>query len=88
MSASVHLKNKYGLNRITSSMLTTFFIQIFTSPVIYANNFDLAPISVLSNLIIIPLTLIFLAITMLSLITYFSSLNLFFLFDLVNVYIF
>ncbi|WP_373588816.1 ComEC/Rec2 family competence protein [Borreliella afzelii] len=88
ISASVYLKNRYDLNRLTSSMLTTFFIQIFTSPVIYVNNFDIAPISILSNLIIIPLTLIFLAITILSLITYFSSLNLFFLFDLINAYIF
>ncbi|WKC77216.1 ComEC/Rec2 family competence protein [Borreliella valaisiana] len=88
ISASVYLKNRYDLNKLTSSMLTTFFIQIFTSPVIYVNNFDLTPISVLSNLIIIPLTLIFLAITILSLITYFLSLNLFFLFDLINAYIF
>ncbi|WP_151073609.1 ComEC/Rec2 family competence protein [Borreliella turdi] len=88
ISASVYLKNRYNLKRLTSSMLTTFFIQIFTSPVIYFNNFDLTPISILSNLIIIPLILIFLAITILSLITYFSSLNLFFLFDLINAYIF
>ncbi|WP_210381661.1 ComEC/Rec2 family competence protein, partial [Borreliella valaisiana] len=71
ISTSVYLKNRYNLKRLTSLMLTTFFIQIFTSPVIYVNNFDLAPISVLSNLIIIPLTLIFLLITILSLITYF-----------------
>ncbi|MCD2372766.1 ComEC/Rec2 family competence protein [Borreliella burgdorferi] len=88
ISASVHLKNRYGLNRLASSMLTTFFIQIFTSPVIYINNFDLAPISILSNLIVIPLISIFLAITILSLITYFSSLNLFFPLDLINAYIF
>ncbi|WP_424632438.1 ComEC/Rec2 family competence protein [Borreliella lusitaniae] len=88
ISASVHLKNRYNLNKITSSMLATFFIQILTSPVIYVNNFDLTPISVLSNLIIIPLTLIFLAITILSLVTYFSNLNLFFLFDLINAYTF
>ncbi|WNZ73722.1 ComEC/Rec2 family competence protein [Borreliella garinii] len=88
ISASVYLKNRYNLKRLTSLMFTTFFIQIFTSPVIYVNNFDLAPISVLSNLIIIPLTLIFLLITILSLITYFLSLNLFFLLDLINDYIF
>ncbi|APS98776.1 competence protein [Borreliella mayonii] len=87
ISASVHLKNRYGLNRLASSMLTTFFIQIFTSPVIYVNNFNLTPISVLSNLIIIPLILIFLII-ILSLITYFSNLNLFFFLDLINAYIF
>ncbi len=39
-------------------MLTTFFIQIFTSPVIYVNNFDLTPISVLLNLIIININFI------------------------------
>lgn len=88
ISASVYLKNRYNLKRLTSLMLTTFFIQIFTSPVIYVNNFDLAPISVLSNLIVIPLTLIFLLITILSLITYFLSLNLFFLLDLINAYVF
>ncbi|WP_183223409.1 ComEC/Rec2 family competence protein [Borreliella spielmanii] len=88
ISASMYLKNRYNLKRLTSSMLTTFFIQIFTSPIIYVNNFDLTPISILSNLIIIPLTLIFLAITILSLITYFLNLNLFFLFDLTNAYIF
>ncbi len=53
ISASVYLKNRYNLKRLTPSMLTTFFIQIFTSPVIYVNNFDLTPISVLLNLIII-----------------------------------
>ncbi len=88
ISASVYLKNRYNLKRLTSLMLTTFFIQIFTSPVIYVNNFDLAPISMLSNLIVIPLTLIFLLITILSLITYFLSLNLFFLLDLINAYVF
>ncbi|AJA90389.1 competence protein [Borreliella chilensis] len=88
ISVAVHLKNRYGLNKLMSSMLTTFFIQIFTLPVIYVNNFDLTPISVLSNLIIIPLTLIFLIITILSLITYYSNLNLFFLLDLINAYIF
>ncbi|WKC75385.1 ComEC/Rec2 family competence protein [Borreliella yangtzensis] len=88
IAVSVYLKNRYGLNKLASSMLATFFIQIFTSPIIYVNNFDLTPISVFSNLIIIPLTFIFLATTILSLITYFLSLNLFFLFDLINAYIF
>ncbi|WPM05743.1 ComEC/Rec2 family competence protein [Borreliella sinica] len=88
ISASVHLKNRYELNGLASSMLTTFFIQIFTSPIIYVNGFDLTPISILSNLIIIPLILIFLTITILSLITYFLNLNLFFLLDLINAYIF
>ena len=88
ISISLFLKDRYNLNKLISSILTTFLIQITTAPVIYANNFNLPPISILSNLIVTPFMLLFLTIKTLSLIFYKLNTHLFLLFDLINTYVF
>ncbi|UGQ16260.1 ComEC/Rec2 family competence protein [Borrelia sp. RT5S] len=88
ISISLFLKDRYKLNGFISSIFTTLLIQITTAPVVYANNFDLPPISILSNIIVTPLMLLFLVIKSLSLVSYTLNTHLFLLFDLINTHIF
>ncbi|ACH93529.1 ComEC/Rec2 family competence protein [Borrelia duttonii] len=85
---SIALNKRYNLNKIIYPMLTTFLIQILTAPILYINDLNIQPISILSNIIVTPLILIFLIITIFSLLTYATSTNLFLFFDLINSYIF
>ncbi|WP_445436062.1 ComEC/Rec2 family competence protein [Candidatus Borreliella tachyglossi] len=88
ISISLYLKNRYNLNALISSILTTFLIQVTIAPVLYAHNYNLSAISILANLIITPLMLVFLLVKILTLGFYTFNTHLFLLFDLINTYIF
>ncbi|AHH08563.1 ComEC/Rec2 family competence protein [Borrelia anserina] len=88
ISISLTINQRYNLNSLISPIFTTFLIQVSTAPVLYANNLNLQPISILSNLIVTPLMLVFLIITILSLGSYAINTHLFLFFDLINTYIF
>ncbi|BCR22005.1 ComEC/Rec2 family competence protein [Borrelia sp. HM] len=88
IAISLAIKQRYQLNNITSAILTTFIIQIITAPILFTNNLDLQPISIISNLIVTPIILLFLLIQISSLGAYLINTNLFLVFDLINIYIF
>ena len=88
ISISLAINKRYKLNNITSPILTTFIIQIITAPILYTNNLKLQPISIISNLIVTLIILLFLIIKILSLGAYLINTNLFLVFDLINIYTF
>ncbi|WP_117374994.1 ComEC/Rec2 family competence protein [Borrelia miyamotoi] len=88
ISISLEIKKRYNLNELISSIFTTYLIQITTAPILYSNNLNLQPISIISNLIVTPLILVFLIIKILSLGAYAINTHLFLFFDLINIYIF
>ncbi|MCZ6925521.1 MAG: ComEC/Rec2 family competence protein, partial [Rickettsia endosymbiont of Ixodes persulcatus] len=88
ISISLEIKKRYNLNALISSIFTIFLIQITTAPILYTNNLNLQPISIISNLIVTPLILVFLIIKILSLGAYAINTHLFLFFDLINIYIF
>ncbi|WP_024653449.1 ComEC/Rec2 family competence protein [Borrelia persica] len=85
---SIALNQRYNLNKFLYPMITTFLIQISTAPILYINDLNIHPISILSNIILTPLILVFLTITIFSLITYAINTSLFLFFDLINSHIF
>ncbi|AAX17914.1 ComEC/Rec2 family competence protein [Borrelia turicatae] len=88
ISISLALNQRYNLNKLIYPIFTTLMIQVSTAPIFYVNDLNLQPISILSNLIVTPLMLVFLIITILSLGSYIINAHLFLLLDLMNTYIF